>query len=535
MPVLHSHQRVSRGMRPVMHTSHTRLLSLTALALLLLLPACGEDQVAVPPPKTFPPSFLWGTATAGFQVEMGCPTLAAAECTDTHSDWYDFVMSPVTVKDPSTYLAGDPVSTGPGFWELYPHDLDGARNELHNNALRLSVEWSRIFPTATDDANDFDALHALADPRAVAGYHAILASIRAHGMTPLVTLNHYTLPSWLHDAVGCHQDFVHCTLKGWIDSDRAVREIAKFAGFCAQEFGGQVDLWATLNEPLAPILAGYVFPSEFRSQPPAVFLRATEAKAGIVAEINAHARMYDAVKAADHVDADGDGRAAQVGLVYPLAPFRPHDPANPLDVQGAKNISYLWNEVFLNATVHGDLDANLDGTTVHRDDLAGRMDFIGVNYYQRYIADGAPSSLLPGLSPLLTISPSTLSNAEDAPRGMYEMVMLATHNYGLPIYITENGTEQESGDPIGYLVRHLTWLGRARRDGADVRGYFVWTLMDNYEWNHGMGRIRLGMYAVDPSDPQKTRRRRPSADVYARIVQAGEIPADLAAAYPEPE
>jgi beta-glucosidase len=139
------------------------------------------------------------------------------------------------------------------------------------------------------------------------------------------------------------------------------------------------------------------------------------------------------------------------------------------------------------------------------------------------------------LSPLLTINPTTLSNAEDDPQGIYNMVMLATRNYGLPIYITENGTEQESGDPIGYLVRHLTWLGRARRDGADVRGYFVWTLMDNYEWNHGMGRIRLGMYAVDPHDPLKSRTRRPSADVYARIVQAGSIPADLSAAYPEPE
>ncbi len=520
---------------PCMRTLRTGLLCWTAAALVVLLQGCGEDQVAAPAAKTFPSGFLWGTATAGFQVEMGCPTLAATECNDTHSDWYDFVMSPVTVNDPGTYLSGDPVKVSPGFWELYPQDLDRARTELHNNAFRMSFEWSRIFPEATDAANDFDSLHALADPRALAGYHAILAAVRAHGMTPLVTLNHYTLPSWLNDAVGCHEDFAHCTARGWVDSDRTVREIAKFAGFCAQEFGGQVDLWATLNEPLAAILGGYVYPSASRSQPPAVLLKFKEAKAGIIAEINAHARMYDAVKAADHVDADGDGQVAQVGLVYPLAPFRPHHPDNPLDVQGAANISYLWNEVFLNATVHGNLDANLDGTTVHRDDLAGRMDFIGVNYYQRYVADGTSTSLLPGLSPLLTINPSTLSTAEDNPQSIYDMVMLATQHYHLPIYITENGTEQESGDPVGYLVRHLTWLGRARRDGADVRGYFVWTLMDNYEWNHGMGRIRLGMYKVDPDDPHKTRTRRPSADVYARIVQAGSIPPDLVATYPEPE
>ena len=519
-----------------MRTQRLWLYGCSVVALTLLLHGCGgEDHVSAPTTKTFPHGFLWGTATAGFQVEMGCPTLPAAECDDTHSDWYDFVTSPVTVNDPQTHLSGDPVSVGPGFWELYAHDLDRARNELHNNALRLSFEWSRIFPNPTDAASDFDSLRALADTRALAGYHAILGAIRAHGMTPLVTLNHYTLPSWLHDAVGCHQDLKRCTAKGWVDSERAVREITKFAGFCAQEFGAQVDLWATLNEPLAPILAGYVYPSEFRSQPPALLLKVTEAKAGILAEITAHARMYDAVKAADHVDADGDGTAAQVGLVYPLAPFRPHHPDNPVDVKGAENISYLWNQVFLNATVHGDLDADLNGTTVHRDDLAGRMDFIGVNYYQRYVADGTPASLLPGLSPLLTINPATLSNAEDDPQGIYDMVMFATRTYGLPIYITENGTEQESGDPTGYLVRHLIWLRRALGDGANVRGYFVWTLMDNYEWNHGMGRIRLGMYAVDPNDPHKTRTRRPSADVYARIVQAGDIPADLVAAYPEPE
>jgi beta-glucosidase/6-phospho-beta-glucosidase/beta-galactosidase len=228
--------------------------------------------------------------------------------------------------------------------------------------------------------------------------------MKARGLTPLVTLDHYTLPSWIHDAYGCHTNLDTCTKRGWLDHDTILHEIAKYSGFVAREFGGEIDNYATLNEPLTAIaIAGYLLPSDTRSNPPGVMLRIPETKAVAITMMEAHARMYDAVKAND--------ASSHVGIVYNMEAVAPSDATDDVNVQAAKNLSYLLNEVFLNATVNGDLDANLDGTTVHRTDLAGRMDFIGINYYARLIATGAASPF-PTLSPLLTVSVASLLNQD---------------------------------------------------------------------------------------------------------------------------
>ena len=510
-----------------------------AAALILLALGCGTDDTApapAPAPETglpFPKGFLFGTAVAGFQVDMGCPTLPAAECDDTHSDWYAFITAPELQKDATTYLAGDPPSAGPGQWELYAEDIERARTELSNNGMRFSFEWSRIFPTATDDAKDDTALAALADPKAVAHYHAMLKALKDSGITPLVTLNHYSLPTWIHDGVGCHKDLKACSPKGWVDKERTVREIARYAGFCAREFGAEVDLWATENEPFAVIFPGYIQPTPDRTNPPAVPLALAEAKIVFAALIEAHARMYDAVKAGDTGDADGDGKASMVGLVYSMSPVKAKDPEKPADVQAAKNVWYLWNMAFLNAVAKGDFDGELDGTATHRDDLAGRMDYIGINYYTRITVEGLDSSILPDLSPLATFNPLTLQPWEDYPRGLYEMALVVKDELHLPAYITENGAADplDDGTEPRSLVQHMTWLQRAITEGADVRGYFVWSLMDNYEWNHGMS-IRMGLYAVDKNDTTKARKPRQGVAVYASIASMGRISDELQAKYP---
>jgi beta-glucosidase/6-phospho-beta-glucosidase/beta-galactosidase len=513
------------------------LPALVVAAAALLAPGCGSDPAPQPMPGeqslSFPQGFLFGTAIAGFQVDMGCPTLSKDECEDPNSDWYQFVSSPELQKDEKTFLSGQPVSVGPGHWELFEKDYDLVKNELHGTAVRFSIEWSRVFPTATDDANDFDALSALANPKALAHYHAELDALKARGLTPLVTLNHYTLPTWIHDAVGCHQDLDHCSPRGWLDADRTIREIAKYAGFVAKEFGGDVDYWVTENEPLAVALPGYLLPTGDRTNPPAVSLRFEEAKAVIEALVVAHARMYDAVKANDLVSARQNGELAEVGLVYPIVPVQPADPELALDVKGAKDVDYLYNRVFLNGVAKGDLDADLDGTAEHRADLENRMDFIGINYYARLVVEGTTEPFLPELSPLSDFNPLTMKTLYDYPKGIYEMAMLVKNEYGLPSFITENGAQNPKDDETGpeYVVQHLTWLAKAIHAGADVRGYFYWTLMDNYEWNHGMN-VRMGLYAVDKDDPTKARKARKSVATFSEIASAREVPAELAAKYP---
>ena len=176
-------------------------------ALLPVLPVLilGCNQ----PDHPFPRDFLWGSATAGFQVDMGCPTWSAEQCDDTASDWYQWVTDPGMhggrrhpVPD-----SGEPaLARPPGMWETWPSrtSLRWASTGLHNNAVQAS-RWSGrgCSPTgAAERATTVDELVQYADPDAVARYHQIFAGARRRaGLTPMVTLNHYTLPLWLHDGV----------------------------------------------------------------------------------------------------------------------------------------------------------------------------------------------------------------------------------------------------------------------------------------------------------------------------------------------
>lgn len=516
------------------NTLGARLLGLSLLA------ACGGNTGDGKAHTGFGEGFLIGTAIAGFQAEMGCPTLAPERCEDRGSDWHQFITDERTTGSRGTFLAGQPPTAGPGHYELYEADLDLAAEGLASTAFRTSIEWSRLFPNATDDVAD-DELIDVADPAALTWYRRYFEAIRSRGMTPVITLNHYSLPLWIHDGAACHVDIEGCTPRGWVDRERTVREIARYAGFAAAQFGDLVDDWATLNEPIVVLFAGYLQPSAARTNPPAVLLRTTEAKQALTGMIEAHARMYDAIHAHD---ANGKAR---VGLVYPLAAVEPIDAQSALDRAGAEAFHHLYNEIFLDAVIDGRFDANLDGVIDPdpvagelRDDLGDRMDYVGLNYYFRIRVSGLDRPFLPDLSSLTTFNPLTAQNLADHPRGLYEGIKLVSERWNRPVVVTENGwdpAEAERPDGAGlstgeeYLARHTQWLRRAVEEGYDVGGYFYWTLTDNYEWNHGMD-IRMGLYAVDEDDPEKARRARPAAAAFRRIAQAADVPADLVAAYP---
>ena len=467
--------------------------------------ADAKGDTSTPLAHTFPKGFIWGTAIAGFQVDMGCPTLPASECNDTKSDWYQWVTDPSLKADSSEYIVGDPVEQGPGFWEMYGKDMDHAKNDLHNTGLRTSIEWSRLFPDAkAESAKSVEELATMVDAKAVAHYHAIFKAAKDHGLTLLVTLNHYTLPLWMHDGKDCHDNGVTgpsaCKINGWVNKDRIVPAIALYAGFCAKEFGGEVDLWGTINEPFAVVLAGYMMPGKDRSNPPGLTLEVDTAISVAFNMMEAHAKMYDAVHQYDTVDVDGDGKAARVGVVANLAAVAPSDPTKQLDIDKTPHLDYVYHRVFLNAVIKGDLDRNLDGTAEeHRADMVDKMDFIGVNYYTQIKCKGQAGPMFPQY-PMFDFMPDTssITNGIYAP-GIGEVVKLA-NSYGKPAIITENGTSADKATSTeGYLKPHLTALWQAIQDGGQVEGYFYWSLMDNYEWNHGLYDWKMGMFSYDPT------------------------------------
>jgi beta-glucosidase/6-phospho-beta-glucosidase/beta-galactosidase len=533
----------------------SRLLGCALLALLWGAPAAARTV------QPFPSSFLWGTAISGFQSEMGVGAPA-----DPTTDWWLWVRDPANVA--SGRVSGELPESGPGFYDLFDRDAKLAHKGLRNNALRLGIEWSRIFPASTagvDASGGFTpgvlaALDALADPIEVAHYRKVFATLRRRGLEPMVTLNHFSLPLWLHEPIGVRDAFAEVDplagevppgieRAGWLDP-AIVGEFAKFAAYAGWKFGDQVDLWCTINEPVVVLVSGMVnAPGVGGNFPPGIFNFAAVVQA-IPQLVAAHARAYDALHTTDTRDADGDGVTARVGAVHNMVAFAPANPANPLDVTGAAHADYLFNRVYPRAITSGAFDQNLDGDTSdpgeQRADLAGRSDFLGVNYYLRSTVLGLGVSVTP-LVPLFDFIPTqsyrTPENPtappcpssctdfgwEIYPQGLREVLTFAG-TLGVPLFVTENGIADAADTKRPqYLVGHLSTLQQVIQQGvADVRGYFQWSLTDNFEWSSGYFP-KFGLYAYDPATGRRFKRK--SAKVYQSIARRNGITSNLVKKY----
>ena len=498
-------------------------------------PTSSSTSATPPGPVgAFPSGFQYGTAIAGFQVDMGCPTVAASVCEDRASDWYQWITTDRIENNPLLFMSKQPPSQGPGFYETYPQDIASAPG----NALRLSIEWSRIFPNPTFGIDGHAALAAIASPDGVAFYHRLFAAMKAKGLRPFVTVNHYTLPLWIHDGNACNQSLDDCIAAhkaGWADPDRSriTDEIAKYARFLGEEYGGEVDTWATLNEPFsAVVVAGYLVSTSMRSNPPGLsgpWMSVSGAKTAAAAMIEANAKMYDALKSADTRDADGDGHAADVGIVYSYSDIRANSTSAD-DQQAAADAEYFFHDMFMDGVVNGRLDENWDqgpGVAPVRADLAGRADFVGVNYYFGFSAKKF-------ITPLSFVSKfvsfdMTQPFDENHPQGLHDVLMRVAQRYKRPVYVSETGTKQDDPERgAAWLVRTMSETKSAIHDGADVRGFYAWSLMDNYEWNSGMS-WRFGLYAVDPTT--KARTERSAGAAFTTMSNARDVPADLSAKY----
>ena len=423
----------------------------------------------------FPAGFLWGAATSAHQVEGG----------NTNNDWWRFEHRPGAV------LGGRCSGDACRHLEFFDQDFALAQADGHN-AHRFSLEWSRL-----------ELSPGRFDPGAVAHYHHVLASLRGRGLTPIVTLHHFTNPLWIADA------------GGW-EAPRVVGWFERFVRFCAREFGGEVDWWCTVNEPEVFAFRGWsegVWPPAVRDNSRALTV--------IAHQLEAHGRAYRVLKEEDRADADGDGVAARVGFAKHRPQLEPLRPWHPLDKLQAYFEDRVFNEAVEQATTEGVIDLSIPGARgVKRivPELKGAADWYGLNYYTRWMVGALrtePHLARPG-------SERNDLGWEVWPEG-FERALLAAARIGLPILVTENGfADGQDRLRPGAIVRFVEAMHRAIAGGARVIGYLHWSLLDNFEWADGY-HGRFGLYAVDFDRPERPRTRRRSAEVFARIARANAL------------
>jgi beta-glucosidase len=430
----------------------------------------------------FPAGFLWGAAASAHQVEGR----------NTANDWWRFEHRKGAIR--GDRCSGDACR----HWEFYDEDFARAAADGHI-AHRLSFEWSRLEPR-----------RGQFDPGAVAHYHDVLASLRRHGLTPIVTLHHFTNPLWVADA------------GGWEVRD-TVDRFESFVRFMANEFGSEVDWWCTVNEPEVYAFRGWsegVWPPAVRDE--------SRALSVIANLLEAHGRAYRVLKSEDRADADRDGNPVRVGFAKHYTQLEPLRPWNPLDRLQA----YFENRVFIEAveraTIDGTIDLAIPGARpVRRNlpELKGALDWYGLNYYTRWMV----RSLSPEPHVARPGSPRTDLDWEIWPEG-FEQALAHAGKLGLPVLVTENGfaDEHDAFRPRA-IVAFVEAMHRAVSSGVRVLGYLHWSLLDNFEWSDGFNG-RFGLYAVDFDRPERPRTRRASAEVLARIARANALTDEARAA-----
>jgi len=412
----------------------------------------------------FPKSFLFGTATSSHQIEG-------------NNKWNDWWYYEQIGKLP--YKSGKACN----HWELYKEDIS-LMHSLGYDGYRFSIEWSRIFPKENE-----------IDENALNRYLEIIELLVKSGITPNVTLHHFTSPIWFMQRGGFAKEE---NLKYWEQYVETVAGILK-----------DVKLVATFNEPMVYVMMGYLtaYWPPFVKSP----FKAFKVAANL---LKAHALAYEILSS-----------RLKVGIVKNI-PIMLAASYMERDKKAAEKADNLFNWNFLDAIWSGKLKGVLSTYTVPESDV----DFIGVNYY-------TASEVKYSWNPIKFFFEAKLADLSERktqmgwsvyPEGIYKAIT-AVSRYEKPMYITENGIATLDDEwRKEFVVQHLQYVQKAIDEGYDVRGYFYWSFMDNYEWKEGF-EPRFGLIEID----YKTYERKPreSAYVYGEIAQKKEISEELIKKY----
>jgi beta-glucosidase len=442
-------------------------------------------DVSVP---RLPTDFVWGVATAAYQIEGG-----VSEGGRGPSIWDTFV------HQPGATFHGDTADVACDHYHRWPDDLD-LMAELGIPAYRLSLSWSRLQPAGSGPLN----------PEGVTFYRDLLTGARHRGIEPYVTLYHWDLPQPLQDG------------GGWPERATAER-FGEYAALVADQLGDLAEHWITINEPWCAAFLGHAW--------------------GMQAP--GHQDETEAVRAAHHLllahglalSGFRERRpAAKLGITNIVGNLAPYSDS-PDDARATAIMDVRMNRIFLEPLYHGRYgddvvkvfaphglsDDETPGALVQPGDLsviAAPTDFVGINHYTNTLIQDDPSAPHYGARMIQVQPAPTTFGWSDTPGALRDVLLRIGREYtGLPIYVTENGAtfydyptpDGEVRDPerVHYLTGYTAAVGEAVAAGADVRGYFAWSFLDNFEWSHGYSK-RFGLVYVD----YPTQRRIPKQSAY---------------------
>jgi beta-glucosidase len=441
------------------------------------------------PPATelsFPPGFLWGAATAAHQIE-GSPLADGAG----PSIWTRFAHTP------GMTFNGDTGDVACDHYRRWKDDVALMR-ELGLKAYRFSVSWSRILPEGTGQVNR----------AGVDFYSRLVDELLANGIEPLLTLFHWDLPAALDDR------------GGWLNRDCA-DWFADYGRVLYRALDGRVKKWVTLNEPWVITDGGYLHGA-----------LAPGHRSRFEAPIASHNLMRAHGAAVQAYRAEGKH---EIGLVVNIEP-KDAASADPADHAATRRAHAYMNEQYLHPALLGCYPPELkeifgeawpDFPTADFDLIRQPLDFVGINYYTRSVTQATQSYPLRAGAVRQPQGTYTETGWEVYPQGLTDLLLWFKQTYGpLPVYITENGAAffdpptadgDRVRDPlrIDYLRKHLSAIHAAIAAGVDVRGYMVWSLLDNLEWSLGYSK-RFGIVHVNYATQQRT--PKDSARWYSRVI-----------------
>lgn len=416
----------------------------------------------------FPKGFLWGTATASHQVEGS----------NANNNWSAWEVEEGRIRQ--GHKAGLACDWWGGRWK---EDFDRAA-ETGQNAHRLSIEWSRVQPRPD-----------IWDEEAIDYYRQMLRGLRQRGMTAMVTLHHFTDPLWLTE------------MGGW-ENDQTPAFFEKYVIKIVEALKEYTNLWVTINEPNVYAVMGYFyeyFPPG-KSDLKTCYLVLKNMLRG-------HAAAYHAIHT---LQPD-----ASVGIALNYQSFKPAHAWMPVEGWLARFLHNNFNSSFPSTLRNGKFKFAFKTELIP--EAKNTQDYFGLNYYTR---SNVALDLTNKKEHFLKLAfpkdarISETGHMANVPDGFFEAIRYA-RSFGLPIFITENGIEDHNDDlRPDYLVSHIHQVWRAVNANWPVKGYFHWSLVDNFEWERGWTQ-RFGLWGLDTET--QARIRRTSADIYEAICRENGI------------